>query len=49
MHFWILSAGKELQVLSDVRMRNAIHSTATAANGVLYVATDRHLYAVGNK
>ncbi|NQU25788.1 MAG: PQQ-binding-like beta-propeller repeat protein [Candidatus Nealsonbacteria bacterium] len=45
--FWVLAAGKELKVLNRIRMLNSINSTPTAANGVLYVATDRHLYAVG--
>ena len=45
--FWVLAAGKELKVINQIRMNNRIHSTPTAANGVLYVATNRHLYAVG--
>ncbi len=44
--FWVLAHGKELKVLSQVRLRDKIHSTPVAANGVLYVATNRHLYAV---
>lgn len=47
--FWILAAGKEPKVLSTVRMRDKVSSTATAANGVLYVATWKHLYAVRAK
>jgi len=46
---WILAAGKEPKVLSTVRMRDKVSSTATAADGVLYVATWKHLYAVGAK
>jgi len=43
---WILAAGKELKVLSQIRMRDKVLSTPVAANGVLYVATMKHLYAV---
>ncbi|OHB71335.1 MAG: hypothetical protein A2V70_15045 [Planctomycetes bacterium RBG_13_63_9] len=47
--FWILSAGKELKVLGQIRMRDRICATPVAANGVLYVATAKHLYAVGQR
>jgi len=45
--FWVLAGGKELNVLSEIRMRDGVHSTPVAANGVLYVMTNKHLYAVG--
>ncbi len=44
--FWVLKAGKDLEVLSEIRMRDQIFTTPTAAGGVLYVATNRHLYAI---
>jgi outer membrane protein assembly factor BamB len=44
--FWILAAGKEAKVIHTVRMRDKISAGATAANGVLYVPTWKHLYAV---
>ena len=47
LSLWILAAGKELKVLGEIRMRDRIYSTPVAANGVLYIATTRHLYAVG--
>ena len=43
---WVLEAGKELKVLGHVRMRDRIFTTPTAANGTLYVATFRSLYAI---
>ena len=44
--FWILAAGREKKVLARVRMDSPLSSTPVAANGVLYVATLRNLYAV---
>ena len=44
---WVLAAGKELKVLSTVRLSGQINSSAAAANGTLFVASGRHLYAVG--
>lgn len=44
---WVLSAGKQLDVLARIRLRDRIFTTPTAANGVLYLATARQLYAVG--
>ncbi|MCY3017884.1 MAG: PQQ-binding-like beta-propeller repeat protein [Planctomycetota bacterium] len=44
--FWILAAGKEKKVLSSVNLDSAISGTATAANGVVYIATMRQLHAL---
>jgi outer membrane protein assembly factor BamB len=44
--FLILQAGREKRVISTIRLDSPIHATATAANGTLYVATMRRLYAI---
>jgi outer membrane protein assembly factor BamB len=44
--FLILAARREKQVLATVDLGQPISGTATAANGVLYVATMRKLYAL---
>jgi hypothetical protein len=45
---WVLKAGKEKQVLSQTRLKTA-PITLTAADGVLYVPTQRGLTAYLNK
>ena len=44
--FWILAAGREKKVLCSVNLDGEISGTATVANGVVYVATMRRLYAL---
>ena len=44
--FWVLAAGKEKEVLCSVTLDSPIHATPVAANGVLYIATMKNLYAV---
>ena len=44
--FYIFAAAREKQVLATVSLDRPISSTATAANGVLYVATLDRLYAL---
>ncbi|MEO5802197.1 MAG: PQQ-binding-like beta-propeller repeat protein [Verrucomicrobiota bacterium] len=44
--FWIFAANKEKKILGKVEIGTPINATATIANGVLYVATMSHLYAV---
>ena len=43
---WVLATGKEKKVLHTIRLDSGITSTACAANGVLYVASQRYLWAV---
>ena len=47
--FWIFAADKEKKLLHHVDFEMPISATAVAANGVLYVATMTHLYAVKNE
>jgi outer membrane protein assembly factor BamB len=44
--FAILKSGREKAALSVVELKDAISATAVAANGALYIATARTLYAV---
>jgi outer membrane protein assembly factor BamB len=44
--FYIFAASKEKKVLSTIDLGLPISSTTVAANGVLYLATMTHLYAV---
>ena len=46
---WVLAAGKEKKVISQVRVGAPIFTTPVAANGVLYVASHRYLYAVARE
>lgn len=47
--FAILAAGREKKVLCSVDFKSPISATATAANGVVYVATMKQLWALGVK
>jgi outer membrane protein assembly factor BamB len=45
--FWILQTGRELKVLNKIRFPDRIYNTPVIAQGVLYIATERYLYAIG--
>jgi outer membrane protein assembly factor BamB len=42
----ILRAGRKPEVISTVHFAGPLYSTPVVANGVLYIATDRHLFAI---
>ena len=44
--FLVLAAGREFKVLSEVHLGSPAYSTPITANGVLYVASQRYLWAV---
>jgi hypothetical protein len=43
---WVFRHGKKNEVLNRIEMARPIRSTPTAANGVLYIATESQLYAI---
>ena len=45
--FWIMSASREKKVFATIDLGAGISGTATAANGVLYIATMKQLFAIG--
>jgi len=46
--FWVFAAARKAEVLSTIELKSPISATATAANGVLYVATQARLFAVSS-
>jgi len=44
--FYTFAASREKQVLSAIELGTPISGTAVAANGVLFLATMTHLYAL---
>jgi len=47
--FSVFGAAQEQQILATIDLAEPVNSTATAANGVLYVATMRCLYAIAKQ
>jgi hypothetical protein len=41
----VLAAGREDKKLGEIELGSAVYSSPVAANGVLYLATGKHLYA----
>lgn len=46
---YVFKADKKLELLGEVDMGAPLYSSAVAANGVLYIATESHLYAVSKE
>jgi len=46
---YVLAAGKTMKQVSRVDLRSPLYASPVAANGVLYIATPTHLFAVENK
>jgi outer membrane protein assembly factor BamB len=44
--FWILKAGREKEVLNEIRLPDSMYNTPIAANGTMYLATQQYLYAI---
>jgi len=44
---WVLEHARQAKVLKKNAMNESVHSTVTAANGTLFIATQTRLYAVG--
>jgi len=45
-HLWVLSAGREKQVLHEISLGAPVWSSPVAAHGVLYIASKNYLWAV---
>ena len=45
----VMKTGRVKEVLSEVNFGNTIYSTPVVANGVLYIMTRSHLYAIAGK
>jgi outer membrane protein assembly factor BamB len=46
--FVILAASREKKLLFETNLNAPIHSTPIMANGVLYVASNSHLFAIAD-
>jgi outer membrane protein assembly factor BamB len=46
--FTILAAAKEKKVLSETNLGAPVYSTPIVANGVMYIGSQTHLFAIGS-
>ena len=46
--FFVFAAGKEAKVLATISLGSPVFGTAVPANGVLYIPSNRHLWAIHN-
>ena len=44
----VLAPGREEKVLAEMNLGSSVYSTATPANGVLYIASRNQLFALAN-
>lgn len=42
----VLKSGKEMELKTEINMGNSVYGTPVPANGVLYIMTTQHLYAI---
>jgi outer membrane protein assembly factor BamB len=47
-YFWVFAASRDKKVISSIKLDSSIAGSPVAANGVLYVATMKNLYALKN-
>jgi outer membrane protein assembly factor BamB len=45
---YVFAHGREKKLLATNEMKRSVKSTPVAANGVLYIQTDSHLFAIAN-
>ena len=45
-NFWVFAADRNKKIISSTKLDSPIHGSPIAANGVLYIATMKKLYAV---
>ena len=45
-NFWVFAASKNKKIINSIKLDSPMHGSPVAANGVLYIATMKKLYAV---